>query len=90
MVGVKAFKDQIPEGDDGGEEPLVKGLGFEGRQAPEGAMGQQLDKAAQELGRGEGGGGSRGGRMLPTRRFWGRLAVCICYTMHTYYVILPR
>src|SRR5215467_167114 len=74
VVGVEALKDEIPEGDDGSKEPLIKGLGFEGWQAAEAATGQELDKEAQETGRGE---SRRRRSYFGAGRFLGSLVVCI-------------
>jgi hypothetical protein len=50
---IKPLKEQIPESDQRGKEPLVKGEVFEGGQPEEGAAGEELDKKAEEASRGE-------------------------------------
>lgn len=54
VVRVQALKEQIPEGDQRVKQAVVEALGFEGRQLAQGAVRQELDKEAQQLGRREG------------------------------------
>ena len=49
VVEVKALKNQIPERDDGSEQPLIKSLVFEAGQPPKLASGQQTEEEAQQL-----------------------------------------
>jgi hypothetical protein len=49
VVEVKALKNQIPEGDDGSEQPFIKSLVFEAGQPPQLASGQQTEEEAQQL-----------------------------------------
>jgi hypothetical protein len=55
VVGIEALKEQIPEGDQRREEPLVEALGLEGGESGQGPGGQQLEEEGQQLPRGEGG-----------------------------------
>jgi hypothetical protein len=50
VVGVKALKEQQPEGDQGTEESVVERTAFEGWQMEQGAAGQQLDKEVEQQG----------------------------------------
>jgi hypothetical protein len=53
VVGIKALKEQIPEGDQGVKEPVVEALGLESRQSAQRPARQELDKEEQQLGRSE-------------------------------------
>ena len=55
VIGVEPLKEQIPEGDQRGEQALVEGQRFERGQPQEGAAREEQEKKAQELSRGEGG-----------------------------------
>ncbi|OLE96554.1 MAG: hypothetical protein AUG75_19050 [Cyanobacteria bacterium 13_1_20CM_4_61_6] len=55
VVRIEALKEQIPEGDQRREEPLVEALGLEGGESGQGAGGQQLEEEGQQLPRCEGG-----------------------------------
>jgi len=57
VVEVQTLKDEVPEGDQGGEKPFIEPCFFEGRQIPEFAAREQADKKSQELRGSEGGGG---------------------------------
>jgi len=60
MVVVQPLKEQIPEGDQWGKEPLIEGERLEGRQVEQGAVGQELEEKPQQVGRGEEGPGLSG------------------------------
>jgi len=53
MVVVEPLKEQIPEGDQGSKQTLIEGERLEGRQVEEGAVGEELEEAAQQVGRAE-------------------------------------
>jgi hypothetical protein len=59
VVRIKPLKEQIPEGDQRVKEAVVEAFGLECWQFAQGAVRQQLDKEAQQLGGREGrwGGG---------------------------------
>lgn len=54
MVWAQALKEQIPEGDQRGKEAVIEAFALQSGQLAQSAVGQQQDKEAQELGRGEG------------------------------------
>ena len=53
MVVVDPLKEQIPEGDQRGKQALIEGERFEGGELEQGAAGQELEKNAQQVIRGE-------------------------------------
>jgi hypothetical protein len=59
VVEVQTLKDEVPEGDQGGEKPFIEPGVFKGRQVEEFAAREQADKKSQELRGSEGGGGER-------------------------------
>jgi len=52
---MEALEEQIPEGDQRSEEPLVKALGLEGGELGQRSGGQQLDEEGQQFRRAEAG-----------------------------------
>jgi hypothetical protein len=75
VVRVEALKEEIPEGDQRGKQAAVETLVLERRQFEQGAVRQQPDKEAQQLGRGE--GGLAGRRVWAVGVFFGGCLVCI-------------
>ena len=73
VISVEPLKEQIPEGDQRGEEALVEGQRLERGQPQEGAAREEQEKEAQELSRGEGEGRARGGGVVGDGVFFSSL-----------------
>ena len=83
-VNVEALEDQVPEGDDGVEEPVVEAGWGQGGQAPERASGQQVEEGGEQPGPvRRGGGGARGGRGGGVEATFFDWHVCMYDDIHT-------